>query len=109
VLLSLWAPDYPDPWAAVNVFLQPGAHVAAFPDFFTDPRWARRLAQAADASPDRRDAVYAKLDAELARGPAPVAVLGSLPGVPQILSARLGCERSAFGRLDLSALCSAPK
>jgi ABC-type transport system substrate-binding protein len=109
ILLAEWGTDYPDPWDAVNVLLQPGGHVTAFPDFFPDPRWARRMRQAAATPLNRRDAVYAKLDAELARGPAPFAVLGSPPGLPQLLSARLGCERSAFGRLDLGALCLAPK
>jgi hypothetical protein len=63
-------------------------------------------AAAADARhPNRGDAVYAKLDAGLARGPAPFAVLGGPPGVPHLLSARLGCERYFLGALDVSALC----
>jgi serine/threonine-protein kinase len=104
-VLTGWGPDYPDPFGSVNVILEPGARVRDFPDFFGDPRWVRRMRQAAAAPLDQRDAVYARLDAALARGPAPFAVLGGPPGVPQLLSARLGCERYFFGTLDLSALC----
>jgi hypothetical protein len=32
-------------------------------------------------------------------------VLGSPAGAPQLYSARLGCERFAFGRMDLGSLC----
>jgi serine/threonine-protein kinase len=100
-----WAPDYPDPFDAVNVILDPSARVPTVPDFFGDRRWVRRMRQAAAAPLGRRDAVYAKLDADLARGPAPLAVLGGPPGLPHLLSARLGCERYFFGVLDVSALC----
>jgi hypothetical protein len=89
----------------VNILLQPDAHPPGFPDLFGAPRWVRRMRAAATAPLERRDAVYARLDAGLARGPAPFAVLGSPPGTPQLYSARLGCERFAFGRLDLSSLC----
>jgi ABC-type transport system substrate-binding protein len=104
-VLTGWGPDYPDPFGSVNVILEPGARVRDFPDFFGDPRWVRRMRRAAAAPLDQRDAVYAKLDADLARGPAPFAVLGGPPGVPHLLSARLGCERYFFGVLDVSALC----
>ena len=104
-LLTGWGPDYPDPFSSVNVILEPSARVPFFPDFFGDPRWVRRMRRAAAAPLERRAAVYAKLDADLARGPAPFAVLGSVAGVPQLLSSRLGCERFAYGRLDLASVC----
>jgi ABC-type transport system substrate-binding protein len=104
-ILITWAPDYPDPFGIVNFLLQPGAHAPGFPDLFGAPRWVRRMQAAAAAPLERRDAVYARLDADLARGPAPLAVLGSPAGAPQLYSARLGCERFAFGRMDLGSLC----
>jgi ABC-type transport system substrate-binding protein/class 3 adenylate cyclase/tRNA A-37 threonylcarbamoyl transferase component Bud32/streptogramin lyase len=104
-VLDGWAPDYPDPFGVVNLILQPGVRLPFFPDFFGERRWVRRLERAAAAPLERRDAVYAKLDADLARGPAPFAVLGSPPGVGQLLSARLGCERFAYGLIDFASLC----
>jgi ABC-type transport system substrate-binding protein len=105
-VIAGWAPgDYPDPFDAVNVLLDPAARIPPFPDLFGDPRWVRRMHAAAAAPLERRDAAYARLDADLAHGPAPVAVLGSPPGTPQLYSARLGCERYVIGRLDVGALC----
>jgi hypothetical protein len=64
---------------------------------------------AASAAPARRRAVYAKLDADLARGPAPFAVLASPPGLAQLISSRLGClSFTAYqGILDPASMCLA--
>jgi hypothetical protein len=108
VVLVPWTPDYPDPFDAVNVLLDPTASGPAAPgdlNLFGDPRWLARMRQAAVAPLAERAAVYAKLDADLARGPAPFAVLGSRPGTPHLLARRLGCVAFEFGRLDLSSLC----
>jgi hypothetical protein len=34
-----------------------------------------------------------------------MAVIGSPPGMPQLVSSRLGCLDFPFGRLDLSTVC----
>jgi ABC-type transport system substrate-binding protein/class 3 adenylate cyclase len=106
MVMTAWGPDYADPFSVVNVLLDPAARAPAMPDYFDDPVWVRRLRAAAAAPLARRDAVYARLDADLARGPAPLMVLGSLAGTPQLYSARLGCEHYAYGRLDLATLCA---
>jgi peptide/nickel transport system substrate-binding protein len=100
-----WGPDYSDPFDVVNVILQPGVRAPIFPDFFGDPRWVRRMKEAAAEPLARRDAAYARLDADLARGPAPVAVLSSPPGAALLVSSRLGCLRYVYGLLDLGSLC----
>jgi serine/threonine-protein kinase len=104
-VLTFWAPDYPDPFDAINVLLDPAAGLPGRPAFFTDPVWLRRMRRAAATPPARRATVYARLDAALARGPAPVAVFGGPPGVGQLISRRLGCLSYFQGRLDLSAVC----
>jgi peptide/nickel transport system substrate-binding protein len=105
MILAVWGPDYPDPFDVVNAILDPAARSPAMPAYFDDPRWVQRLHAAAAAPLEQRNAAYARLDADLARGPAPFAVIGSFPGMPQLYSARLGCERFVDGRLDLAALC----
>jgi peptide/nickel transport system substrate-binding protein len=100
-----WSPDYPDPFDAIDVVLDPAARPAGLPAFFDDARWLRRMRRAAATPQARRAAVYGRLDRALALGPAPVAVLGGPPGVPQLVSSRLGCLAFVFGRLDLSSVC----
>jgi peptide/nickel transport system substrate-binding protein len=103
-----WGVDYLDPFGAVNVLLQPHAHPPGFPSFFVDSRWITRLAHAAETPPNERTRVYAELDSDLARGPAPFAVIFSLPGVPQLFSKRIGCQSflpGFEGWVDFSSLC----
>jgi hypothetical protein len=105
LVLSAWAPDYPDPYDMVNVLLDPAVSVPGVPKLFADPRWLARMRAAAAAPLGRRAAAYARLDRALALGPAPLAVLGSRPGVPELVSSRLGCISYDLGRLDLAGLC----
>jgi hypothetical protein len=105
LVLSGWAPDYPDPYDMVNVLLDPAVSAPGIPKLFADPRWLARIRAAAAAPLGRRAATYARLDRGLALGPAPLAVLGSRPGVPELVSSRLGCLSYDQGRLDVAGLC----
>jgi peptide/nickel transport system substrate-binding protein len=105
LVLSAWAPDYPDPYDMINVLLDPAVSAQEIPKLFADPRWLARMRAAAAAPLGRRGATYARLDRALALGPAPLAVIGSRPGVPELVTARLGCLGYDLGRLDLAGLC----
>ena len=96
-----WAPDYPDPYAILNVLLE-GA--AVFPTF-DDPVFKRRLAAAAQLSGPRRYLAYGKLDADLARNAAPWVAYGNTVDA-SLFSARMGCQVfQPVYQMDLAALC----
>jgi hypothetical protein len=103
-----WTPPYQDPFASLNILLQPQAQLPGYPSLFSDRSWTKQLERAAQTPFSERRRAYAKLDAALARGPAPFAVLFRLPGVPQLLARRIGCVTPlpAFdGWPDLASLC----
>jgi oligopeptide transport system substrate-binding protein len=76
LLLNGWGEDYPDPYDFINILLQ-GTSIQ--PDnnvnlsYFNEPRWNRRMEQAASLFGTQRLRTYAILDRDLMRGPAPVA------------------------------------
>jgi len=96
-----WIPDYPDPYAVLNVLLE-GAGILPT---FDDPVFKRRLAAAAQLSGPRRYLAYGKLDADLARNAAPMVAYGNTVDAG-LFSARMGCQVFQPVYLtDLAALC----
>jgi YVTN family beta-propeller protein len=94
-----WIADYPDPWAMLDTVLEQGA----FPNF-NDPAYQRRLARAALLSGPGRYVAYGKLELDMARNAAPLAVYGSQV-TPDFFSARIGCQTFGVCGTDLAALC----
>jgi ABC-type oligopeptide transport system substrate-binding subunit len=98
-----WLPDYPDPYAALNILLARGTGFAAP---FDDPVYQRKLAAAAMLSGPRRYLAYGRLDEDLARNSAPWIAYGNI-SIHDFFSARMGCQvfQPAQGFMDLAALC----
>ena len=99
---SNWFFDYADPFSYIN--LQFGDE-GFFPGVFRDREWQRRMDAVARLSGEARMRAYAKLDSELAAGPAPAAPFAT-GTTTHFLSARMGCQvlHPIYG-LDLAALC----
>ena len=97
-----WIADYPDPWAMLDTVLEQGA----FPNF-NDTAYQRRLAQAARLSGPERYLTYGKLEVDMARNAAPLAVYGNHV-IPDFFSARIGCQTYGVYGMDLAALCIKP-
>jgi YVTN family beta-propeller protein len=98
-----WFPDYVDPYNYVNG--QYAREGGFRPGLFEDPKFERRMADAADLTGDARLRAYAKLDRDIADIAAPAATFAT--GVnTHFLSARMGCQvpHPIYG-LDLAALC----
>ena len=99
-----WVPDYPDPFAVLNVNFDGR--------FVGDTNWGRldepdvnrRLRQAASLTGAARNRAYAALDADLARDTAPMIAVEVLNDVT-FVSARLRCVGSVF---DLAGVCLRP-
>jgi YVTN family beta-propeller protein len=95
-----WVADYPDPWAMLDTVLEQ----AALPSF-NYPAYQRRLARAALLSGPGRYVTYGKLELDMARNAAPLAVYGSQV-IPNFFSARIGCQTFGVYGTDLAALCT---
>jgi peptide/nickel transport system substrate-binding protein len=100
--LASWFPDYADPAAALDVVAVGGS---GLPTPNLDPRYARRLAEAAKLSGPGRYFAYEQLNVDLVRDAAPwIAYAYSVR--QDFFSARMGCQISqpVYG-IDIAALC----
>lgn len=97
-----WVADYPDPRAMLDTVLEQGT----FPNF-DDPAYQRRLARAAQLSGPGRYLTYSKLELDMARNLAPLAVYGNM-AIPDFFSTRIGCQTYGVYGMDLAALCIKP-
>ena len=106
-----WGADYQDPANFFNPLLT-GAPIGSANNYnfsyFDHASYERRLEAAARLSGPARYLAYAKLDANLASGAAPVAALFN-PAAESFFSARIGCQiyQPLYG-VDLAALCIRP-
>lgn len=77
IYLNGWGADYPDPSNFVNVLLLGGDNIRAENNqnqsYFDHPAFNRRMQRAALLTGDSRYELFAILDRDLMRGPAPVA------------------------------------
>jgi YVTN family beta-propeller protein len=100
-----WIADYADPFDIINVLFAAGSEFRAPVGVSAGPALEARMATAARLTGERRLRAYARLDRDLARGPAPIAAFAN-GTVKHLFSARVGCqfEHPIYG-IDLAALC----
>ena len=96
--------DYADPFNFINLLFAAGSE-ARSPAISVGPPFEARMAAAARLTGKPRLEAYARLDRDLAAGPAPVAAFAN-GTVKHFFSARVGCqfEHPIYG-IDLAALC----
>ena len=103
-----WFADYPDPYDFINILLYGGNFTKTNninTSYFNDPVFNRRMDQAALTTGKKREAVYAKLDADLTRA-APMVVYGN-SNVREFVARSIGCPMYSvpMGGLNLVMLC----
>lgn len=104
-----WGADYPDPSNFINVLLD-GNRIQATNNvnlsYFNDPVWNKRMQDAAKLSGDKRLTTYGKLDADLMRGPAPMAPY-IVTNARIYVSDSVGCYTFSptHGVTNLAAVC----
>jgi YVTN family beta-propeller protein len=104
MVVTGWAPDYPDPEAMLNGMIE---NPSTFPAL-VDRGVPRRLAAAARLTGAKRYLTYGKLAIELARDDAPLVAYGTSTNT-DFFSARIGCQTYSFYTyVDLAALCAKP-
>ena len=100
-----WISDYADPSDFVSTLFDSRDRGQVNYGGFYDRAWDRRIRAAAALSGSARLRAYGRLDAELARGPAPIAPFSNTTA-RDLFSARIGCQtcQPLYG-IDLAALC----
>jgi hypothetical protein len=95
--------DWPDPFNFINLLFAADSGLRS-PAISLDAALEARIAAAARLSGTRRFHAYARLDRELAAGPAPLAAFAN-GTLKHFFSARVGCqfEHPIYG-IDLAAL-----
>jgi YVTN family beta-propeller protein len=104
LIIHGWFADYADPFNFINVLFAADSEIRS-PAISLDPALEARMAAAARLTGTRRSSAYARLDHDLAAGPAPVAAFANGTAT-HLFSARVGCqfEHPIYG-IDLAALC----
>jgi YVTN family beta-propeller protein len=100
-----WLADFADPSDFVNALFDSRNQGAGNYGHFDDPAWDRRLRAAAALTGNARLRAYGRLDAEITRGPAPIAPFSNSIA-SGLFSTRVGCQtyQPLFG-IDLATLC----
>jgi YVTN family beta-propeller protein len=104
LIMNGWLMDLPDPANVIN-FLFGADSPFRSPSISLDPAFEARIAAAARLTGTERVEAYARLDRDLAAGPAPLAAFAN-GTAKHLFSARVGCqfEHPIYG-IDLAALC----
>lgn len=104
LIMNGWLMDLPDPANVIDLLFGAESPFRS-PVISLDPVLEARIAAAGRLTGTRRLEAYARLDRELARGPAPLAAF-STGTQKHLFSARVGCqfEHPIYG-IDLAALC----
>jgi YVTN family beta-propeller protein len=104
LIMQGWIADLPDPSNFIDSLFAAGSEFRA-PTVSIGSALEARIAAAARLTGERRLRAYARLDRDLAAGPAPVAAFAN-GTVRHFFSARVGCqfEHPIYG-IDLAALC----
>ncbi len=92
--------DYPDPQGVLDPLLQNSSILPPL----DDPSYRAKLRAAARLSGPERYLAYARLDRDLARNAAPLAVYDN-PSSHELFFARMGCQTYGLYGIDLAALC----
>ena len=103
IALSLWAPDYADPFQYINVLFDPRYSVGGNIGRFDSPAFTTRMRRAGRLQGDARYRTYGDLDVALARDATPSAPISFL-NEATLVSARVGCI-VLRPTLDLTAAC----
>jgi YVTN family beta-propeller protein len=100
-----WVANFADPSDFVSTLFDSRDPAGANYGHFRDPAWDRRMRAAAALGGNARLRAYGRLDAELARGPAPIAAYANTTAL-DLFSARIGCQtyQPLYG-IDLTLLC----
>src|SRR5205823_6757232 len=100
-----WFADYADPSNFISTLFDSRDPEGANFGHFDDSAWDRRMRAAAALGGNARLRAYGRLDAELARGPAPIAPFSNTTA-RDLFSARIGCQtyQPLYG-IDLATLC----
>ena len=104
LIIHGWFADYADPFNFINVLFAADGEFR-YPAISIGPALEARMAAAARLTGEKRLRAYARLDRDLAAGPAPVAAFANATA-KHLFSARVGCqfEHPIYG-IDLAALC----
>jgi peptide/nickel transport system substrate-binding protein len=104
LIMNGWIMDLPDPANVIDLLFGAESPFRS-PAISLDPGIEARIAAAARLSGTRRLEAYARLDRDLAAGPAPVAAFAN-GTTKHLFSPRVGCqfEHPIYG-IDLAALC----
>ncbi|MGZ8694746.1 MAG: protein kinase domain-containing protein [Gaiellaceae bacterium] len=108
LLLDGWIADYPDAQSFFTSVLDPQNAGNFYPEFFHDPKWLERIRSASRTRGAARIEAYRRLDLDLARGPVPLTAIVVNEGLPQLFSARVGCQTFLpffAGLADPTSLC----
>jgi YVTN family beta-propeller protein len=105
IATSYWTTDYADPSDFVSTLFESRDPKGANFGHFRDPAWDRRMRVAAALGGNARLRAYGRLDAEIARGPAPIAPFSNTTS-SDLFSSRIGCQtyQPLYG-IDLTTLC----
>ena len=104
LIMNGWLMDLSDPANVIDLLFGAGSPLRS-PAISLDPALEARIAAAKRLTGTRRLEAYARLDRDLAAGPAPLAAFAN-GTTKHFFSARVGCqfEHPIYG-IDLAALC----
>jgi ABC-type transport system substrate-binding protein len=103
IVLTVWTPDYIDPFTYLNVFFESRFIGSSNNGRFDSPLYDRLLRGAAGLEGAARTRAYGSLDVRLARDAAPM-VATTFLNEPTLVSERVGCI-VLRPELDLTAAC----
>ena len=107
IVFVIWAPDYIDPHAYLNLFFESRFIGSSNAARFDSPGYDRLLRKAAGLQGETRARAYGALDARIARDAAPMVATAFINDAA-LVSARVGCVVLRPGPsipLDLTAVC----
>jgi YVTN family beta-propeller protein len=105
ISISVWVANYADPSDFVSTLFDSRDPKETNNGRFHDPAWDRRMRAAAALGGNARLRAYGRLDAQIARGPAPIAPFANTIA-RDLFSARISCQtyQPLYG-IDLTTLC----
>jgi ABC-type transport system substrate-binding protein/class 3 adenylate cyclase len=107
-LYAGWAPDFADGHSALKLIASPRTPGYFYPPWFTDEAALDAIDEADATTGDARADAWRAVDERLSTEEVPLVPLFTLPGVPQLFGADVGCQvyMPPFqGLVDLSGLC----
>jgi peptide/nickel transport system substrate-binding protein len=104
LIMNGWIADFPDPSTVIDSLFAAGGEFRS-PAISIGSAFEARIAAAARLTGEERLRAYARLDRDLAAGPAPLAAFAN-GTIKHFFSARVGCQfEHPIHGIDLAALC----